>query len=744
MIKIIKDISKEYYSLEEYIIVKDLESYFEARSKFFKKYKENEKFQIVIKNKKYFSLFLDFEQYESVKVEEIYEVKGPKVNLGPKDNLFRVLLNALNYSNNSKKIIEILEKQYFTEVKFLLNEKNRTIENYLELLTNIVIFSKYKEHNFNILLDEVATLELYELGKTNLNLQKSFSYEREELKNYISKCDKKLREDSKKMSLFNEFPEERYFGEINGILPFEKEYFLKRNIEKMNQLKGYDIILINLEKAEIFFNESYLDIKNIVKALIKIDKNRRQDKVTIQDFQEFFMEIYLNYNSLSSEKNLESLIENIEKKYRVNLFSLKQSIKNIWSEANKKFEEFYLKNYSLLYSSSEQRGLDYAIENSYNTLNNNKNNLYIFIDCLRYDIWLGIKKYMQQKGFNCHLDKVILSGIPTVTSYCKKILYTGKKYNQIESKDFFKSDVVKIISMDDLKEESTKENVLYEILDLDNFFHNIKDLTEEYLQNTIELKLNKLLDNIEKDIFNIIIMTDHGAMRLYDDNLSSFRYKDILTERGLQVENHGRYIKVFSNIYDDGIYNELDTLFEKDNSFYTLNREAMPKYYLPLSEKEKENYFYLIYKYGKYPKKTGEFNHGGISFEEVLIPYGVFKTEEKEFIPVKLEIKSTEIKNDSKAEVDILIKNSNVIQNLKVNLKYQNFTKEYKEVEGNKLIQIPLELKENLEGEYRDIAEIEFYFEGEKHSFKETLVLKIIKNQRLAMNKKLKSSRSLL
>ena len=245
-------------------------------------------------------------------------------------------------------------------------------------------------------------------------------------------------------------------------------------------------------------------------------------------------------------------------------------------------------------------------------------------------------------------------------------------------------------------------------------------------------------------LFRSVIMTDHGAMKLYDDDLSSFKYKDILTERGLQVENHGRYIKVFSNIYDDEVYNELDTLFERDNNFYTLNREVMSKYYLPISEKEKENYFYLIYKYGKYPKKTGEFNHGGISFEEVLIPYGVFKTEEKEFVPVKLEVKSTEIKNDSKAEVDILIKNSNVIQNLKINLKYQNFTKEYKEVEGNKLVQIPFDLKENLEGEYREIAEIEFYFEGEKHSFKETLLLNILKNQSLAMNKKLKISRSLL
>ena len=107
--------------MEEYRIVKDWESHFEARSKFFKKYKENEKIENVIKNKKYFPLFLDFEQYDSVKVEEIYEVKRPEVNLGPKDNLFKVLLNALNYSNNSKKIIEILEKQYFTEAKFLLN-----------------------------------------------------------------------------------------------------------------------------------------------------------------------------------------------------------------------------------------------------------------------------------------------------------------------------------------------------------------------------------------------------------------------------------------------------------------------------------------------------------------------------------------------------------------------------------------------------------------------------------------------
>ncbi|MGL4999083.1 MAG: hypothetical protein ACRC5W_05010 [Cetobacterium sp.] len=745
MVKIIKDISREYISFHKHIIVKDLKTYFAGRKQFFESYKKNENYEIVIRNKSYFPFFLDFENYENVQIEEIYEVIGPEIDLGSSKNIFEILLNSLNSTLNSKKILEALKKEHLKNYGFLFKNKNIKIKEIINILVKIVVFSKYKKCNFIVLMDDDYTEEMYEISKNDIVLKESFLAQKLNLSKYIDKCNEDLKFNSKKMHLFTEFPTEKYLDEINGDLYFEKEYFLKMNIEKLNQLKNYESIISSLEKAENLFKIDYSDLKNVIFSLLIIKKDIRLEKKTLEEFKEYFITIYLNYNSISENKNLNEIVEKLERKYCVDLSSLKQSIHNIWKVQNTKFEEFYLKNYNNLYSSSEQRGLDYSLQNSVNLLNNGKRNFYIFIDCLRYDIWLGIKKYIESKGYNCHSDKIVLSAIPTVTSYCKRILYCGKKYNQIELGDNFKYPVNKIVSIDDFESLENNTDYLYEIIDLDNFFHSIKDLSDEYLQNSIELKLNKLFQNIDKDNFNIVIMTDHGAIKLSDDGLASFsKYKNILNEKKLQMENHGRYIKIYSDYYDDELCSQLYKYMVEDEDFYIITREEMNRYYLPVVEKDKENYFYLIYKYGKYPKKTGEYNHGGISLEEVMIPFGIFKSELREYIPVQIDIKSEEIKNDSKAELDILIQNNNIIQNVKLKLKYQEYEKEYIELDGNKKIQIPLKLLENLKDSYSDILEAEFYFDDKKYNFEKYIEVKVIKSQKEIMNKKMKSNRQIL
>ncbi|MGL4671045.1 hypothetical protein, partial [Cetobacterium sp.] len=545
----------------------------------------------------------------------------------------------------------------------------------------------------NILMDSGYSDEMYKIGKNDDALKSSFQSEKSNLSEYTEKCNHDLEKNSKKMQLFTEFPNTKYLEQINGELAFEKEYFLKMNIERLNQLQNYDELLQNFSKAEIVFRESYSDIVELIGNLITLDKSKVKEKITIEDFIEYFTTIYNRYNSISESKNLNSSVEKLEKKYHVNLSSLKQSIRNIWSSENKKFEEFYLKNYNNLYSSSEQRGLDYAIQNSYNALNSEKTTIYIFIDCLRYDTWTILKQYIETKGYTLHYDKIVLSGIPTVTSYCKKMLYTGKKYNQIESQDTFKIDVKKLSSIDEFQDIDNSSDYLYEIIDLDNFFHSMKDLTDQHLQNNIELKLNKLFSSIDIEKYNIVVMTDHGAMKLPDDGLESFsKYKSILNDNELLTENHGRYLKIYSTDYRDDLYKQMKDYLAKDDNFYIIDREEMNRYYLPIAEKGKENYFYCIYKYGKYPKRTGEYNHGGISLEEVFIPYGVFKTEKKEYTEIQLVVNSKEIRNDSKAELDILLENKNSIQKLKLKLKYGGTEIEYFDINANRKILMPLNL----------------------------------------------------
>lgn len=742
MIKIIKDISKQYKTNNNFIKVENLKSYFEAREKFFENYKENREFEIIIAKKPFFPYFLDFENYNGVVIKEILEAEEPKVILGSSENIFTFLLNCLKKLEGTKKDMEMLEREYLQKYKFLFKEE-QSIDNLIETLVKIIVFSNYREYNFNLLLDSNSLEEMYKIAKEDQKLKESYESEKGNLSKYLLKCNEILIENSRKIQLFNEIPTEKYLDEINGSLDFERKYFIVKTVERLNKLKDYDEIKINLLKAEKIFNLNFSDIIELIDNLSLLEKYRKKEKNSLNDFKEYFLEVYLKYNSISSDKNIENYISEIENRYNVNLLSLKKSIRNIWKENNRLFEEFYLKNYFTLYSSFEKKGLDYAIENSFSLLNNNKKNIYIFIDCLRYDVWLGIKKYMQEKGWNCHLDKIVLSAIPTVTSYCKKILYTGKKFNQIENRDCFKVNKKNISNFEDI--DSTNSNFLLEILDIDRLFHTITDLKEEVIKKQYEIKLEKILSKIDKENYNIIIMTDHGAMKLYKEDFSSFNdYKKILSDKGLEIENHGRYIKIYSRYFDNELYKELNDYLNNAEDFYVINRDHMNEYYLPIAENSIENYFYLIYKYGKYPKITGEYNHGGISYEEVFVPYGVFKAEIKEFIPITLELKTIELKNSIKSEIVILINNSNIVQNLKLKLKYQEFEKEYEELEGNKLIQIPLKLDDNFEGEYMDIAEIEYTFEGRKESLKTSIAINILKNQKVAINKKLKKSRSLL
>lgn len=748
MITIVKDISKKYQTTNKFIEVKNLNSYFNARASFFKNYREINDFEIIIKNQNYFSYFLDFENYENVEVkiiEGINDIGEPTINFGSSENIFEILLECLKNSLEIKEAIKILEKKYSKEYNFLFKENYKNVDEILETLVKIIVFSNYKECNFNILLDSNFVKEMYLIAKEDIKLKENYNVEKEKLMKYIDKCNDILVKNSSKIQIFNEIPTEKYLFEINGELKFEEKYFIEKTVERLNLLKDFVVIKENLIQAEKIFNKKYTNIINLIETLILLEKESKKEKNTFNDHKEYFCEIYLNYNSISSNKNIENLVNDIEKQYQLNLLSLKRSIKNIWTESNKKFEEFYLTNYSSLYSSQEQKGLDYALENSFSLLNNGKNNLYIFIDCLRYDIWLGIKKYMQEKGWNCHLDKLILSAIPSVTSYCKKILYTGKKFNQIENGDSFKIDIENISNSSEIGYSKGK-NLLYEILDLDSLFHGIKGLTEESVQTFIKAKLDSILNDIEEEKYNLIIMTDHGAMKLYEEGFTSFsEYRNILLDKGLEIENHGRYIKVYSKLFRSELYDELNDYFkDKTRDFYIINREEMNKYYLPMAENNIENYFYFIYKYGKYPKNTSEYNHGGISYEEIFIPYGIFKREPKEFNPITLELKTLELKNSIRSEIVILLKNNNFLQKLKVKLKYQEFEKEYNDLEGNKLIQIPLKLDENFEGEYIDIVEVDYIFDEKRESLKTSISVNILKSQKATINKKLKQSRALL
>ncbi|SHI04406.1 PglZ domain-containing protein [Clostridium grantii] len=759
MVTIVKDYSKEYISNVENIIVKDLTSYLLARKKFFSNRWDDRRLEIVIRKSSIFNFFLDIEENSNVSVIIIKEIKdNTEIILtnyfGSTSNIFEIL-NISRDINKSQ--LERMKKEmvdsYFNEFPEVIQEEflKKDSDNLLENMVYCYVFSKYKEHNYNSLVGNIYD-EVYKLFRHDQKLKNYFESYKQDLLTYICKCNEILKENYKKIDTFMEFKSTKFLNEISGELKFESEFFLNKILEKFNYIRNFQEVKLTLQSFKEKFGYKIDDIDLLISDLEKIFAVKLDEFKKLDDWKEFFKNEYLKYNTPFLESNLESKIKIIEKKYKVNLQDLKNSINNIWSNSKNKFEIFYLNNYNNLHSSVSKEGLDYALSENIKYISSGKKTLLLFIDCLRYDIWREIKRELEIRGYVCQKEEVLLSAIPTVTSYCKKILYNGKKYNQIYNGDnlkgihnlFFERKFKKIDNSGELLEYIEDYDVfLYEILDIDYFFHNIKELDLNYISNSISVKLDKLFSNFKAEDLDLIVMTDHGAIKLYDSGLKSIDFKDYLTENNLQFENHGRYIKIYGNYFNEVAYRNLKEKFYNSTVYHCIDRENMNKYYLPIVELNKENYFYLIYKNNFYPKCTGEYNHGGISLEEVMVPFGVFTTERKEYKEIEIEVKNNIIEADKVSEIILLIKNTNEINKFNAKLINIGAKANIPYFDENKLIQIPIKISYT-EEKIMDILEIEFYFLNEKIEIKMSIEIFVKENKVKKFNQKIKNSRSLL
>lgn len=764
MIYLTKDSSGCYKSRMENIVVSDSLSYFKARKLFFEKKVEGTNFEIVIQKKSYFNLFLDFQEYKNIKVEEVKEIQEipaePKDYFGSADNIFKILLMSRDIDN------EILKKMKNKILNSYLEDFPQCVKkDFLEMhpdkvlskLLNSYIFAKYKEYNFNSIMGTEYGVG-YNFFKNNGKLDSNFIELQSQLKEYIDKANLLLIENKLKLSPFFEFNKNRFLKEVSGILIYEKEFYMKSLIEEMNIIRNFTELENSLKDCQEKFGENLDDISLLINDLKIIFEKNNEELNSVDKWNEYYKEKYIRYNSFL-DTNIEGNIKNIEKKYSVDLNELKKSIKNIWRNIRRDFELFYLENYNDIQSSSQRKSLEYVLQDNKMYLGEKRKTLLIFIDCLRYDIWLKVKESIEKQGFYCQKEESVYSPIPTVTAYCKKILYHGKKYNQIENSNnlmglkeiFFGKNLIKIETADEISNQIENGDLfLYEILDLDYFFHNIKDLDLGMIENAISTKLNKIFSELNKDEFNIVVMTDHGAIKLHNSNLKSINFKEFCNENSLEIENHGRYLKIYSKHYNHETYNKLKNIFKGEGkkhyfeteNFYLVGREDMGKFYLPVVESSRENYFYIIYRDEFYPKNTGEYNHGGISPEEVIIPFAIFNTEIKKYKEIDIEIKNNILEKGKTSELKILFKNYNELKNLKIKLKYQEAEESFAEIIGNKIVQIPLVC--DRVGEIPDVLEITFEYMEERKEYKFPIILIIKENKVQEFNKKLKNSRSLL
>ena len=327
-------------------------------------------------------------------------------------------------------------------------------------------------------------------------------------------------------------------------------------------------------------------------------------------------------------------------------------------EASHEFSRFIEKNYyDWINGNSKDRPLltpNLLKEKLFPVLDGNKPVFLILIDNLRYDQWKTIQPIIEQ-FFRVKTDDVYYSILPTVTQYARNSLFSGlmpseiqKKYPQywLEEEDEGSKNQFE----DKLMEENLKrygKNIKFSYNKVLNLSYGRKVV--ENLPNLINNKLNVIVYNFVdmlshartemeiireladdeaayrsltlswfehsplRDIFEylsekkaeVIITTDHGSVRVNDpvkvlgdrNTNTNLRYK---TGRALQYKAKEVYeVRNPEDIYLPRQNISSSYIFCKKNDFF-----AYPNNY---------NYYVNYYK--------DTFQHGGISMEEVLIPY---------------------------------------------------------------------------------------------------------------------------
>lgn len=781
IINLIKDSGINYQIKGKGIEVKDLYSYLDAR-KLYEEYKNNtEVIEIVIKKRSLFNFFLDLEEDSSVVVEK----KSPKIILGISIDKMKSLgimdiesfynisegdknfdMDLMKYHFKEEKniftLLNILENISFSNSNLLTIFKDKYIKDYPEEMKKMFlknpkmfkekllegyIFSKYIEINYRIfeIWDDVE--ESYRFYKNNKLLDNAFL---EEFKNLdFNRIEEKLEENYKKLPLFVNYNEDEYLACVSGSLDFEKNFYISKFLKDFNSILDTE----NKKRSYEKFKEKFSGESLIEKLLDKVENIQNMNVdfecENIEIWKKFFKEKYILLNNDLSSDKIENLLKNCEKKFGVNLDNIRKTIENKWKKIDEQFQDYFMNNYNQLMSSEVREGISYKLEEIKKLLLKGKKVFVVFVDCLRYDVWKIYKEEFNKIGYFIQNDDITLSMIPTVTNHCKKILFSGKKYNNIEEnasylneiKSFFSSFKVNSVSNLDDIDENADINI-YEILEIDENIHKSKDITIEYLKSILHHRMKLIMEYIKYREIDVVVCTDHGCVAIKNENTRSIEFRNFIKEKNLELENHGRYMSVSGLHFDENIYNILMENLKENGLYHVIERNRLKNFYLKETIRNREVYCYIMYKGNYAPVRSGECTHGGITLEEVMIPFAVLEKKIKKYIPIKLEVINSKVTANEKGEITILLLNENKIDELEISLLYNGASNKLNNINGNKQIDIPLIVKDIGTIPEKIVVEMKVYGK----IYKQELYIDIdsIESTKIKISRKLKKSRSLL
>ena len=328
------------------------------------------------------------------------------------------------------------------------------------------------------------------------------------------------------------------------------------------------------------------------------------------------------------------------------------------TEANNQFSKFYEDNYyDWLYGNSDDKPVmshTAVKEKLFPVLEKNKKVFFLVIDNLRYDQWKAIEPLINEY-FRTDNDDLYYSILPSVTQYARNALFSGmmpleikKRYPQFwldEHEEGSKNQFEDELFGEQLKRYGKHVKYSYnKILNLDagkKLFENISNLFH-YDLNIIVYNFVDMLSHARTEMEIIRELADDEAayrslMVSWFEHSSLFDIIKYLAGKDIQLvitTDHGS-IKVNNPVKivgDKNVNTNLRYKFGKSLGYNPKEVFEMgdpEKFFLPRFNVStrwvftRTNDFFAYPNnfnyYSKYYKNT--FQHGGISLEEILIPF---------------------------------------------------------------------------------------------------------------------------
>ena len=399
-------------------------------------------------------------------------------------------------------------------------------------------------------------------------------------------------------------------------------------------------------------NQLLISVKKVLENSVIIENKLKADYVNF--FNELSSLIKSNENYLDWFKTYKKITEweiNLDKSNDNQISEMLISQKK---EANKKFSEFIINNYSKWGLENKNRPLmsnDLLKKKVFPHIKNEKI-FFILIDNFRYDQWKILEKKIS-KYFFVKEEVPFLSILPTTTEYSRNSIFSGltpfhmnrdeselwsDKSEGLNKNEFnfldknlqrnginIKHSYNKIISYEDginfLKNISKLENydfssVVFNFIDMlshsktdSKVFRNLvydeksfRSFTASWFENSSFNELMKYLSS--KDI-KVFLTTDHGTIKVD---------KPVKIKASRDVNNNIRFK------YGKNISSEEKKIFINDNGeeIFLPKINIFNKYIFAIENQ------YLLYptNYNYHLKNfNNTFQHGGISMEEMIIPF---------------------------------------------------------------------------------------------------------------------------